>query len=277
MRQTTRRSLLLAASLLLAGCGKDTPPPGVAADTIVCLSPAASDLLVAMGLTPRIVAVSGYEANPTLRRTLPNAGDYQRIDWERLAELKPGFLIIQGAPDRLPGGIAERCAAMGITPIVLSIDRIADIEHAIHQLGDALHAPAAAAKLDATFHQQLAGLSDPQRAKVPALIVLNDSGTAVVGRSNFINDALQAAGGENVITADGYPSIDREKLLTLHPAVIFLLMPGASDSTVARAKQAMGTTHATVCPITRADALLPGTAVVELARQFADQLKATPP
>jgi len=59
--------------------------------------------------------------------------------------------------------------------------------------------------------------------------------------------------------------------------VIFLLMPGASDSTVALAKQAMGTTHATVCPITRADALLPGTAVVELARQFADQLKATPP
>ena len=285
MRQSNLRSVLLAAMFLCSGCGRsDSPPtsPSTSASTslrgtIVCLSPAASDLLVAMGLFGRIVGVSGYEANAALRKTLPNCGDYQRIDWERISDLKPGYLIIQGSKARLPTGITERCEAMGVQPIVLGIDRFADIESAVHQLGQALGADVAAKQLNDHLTQELADLHKDAKKTTPALIVLDDEGTAVVGRDNFINDALEAAGGENVITANGYPSIDNEKLLTLHPSVVFLLMPQASNAVVDRAKQALSESVAGshIYAITSANALLPGTAVIDLAKQFADDIKAS--
>ena len=47
------------------------------------------------------------------------------------------------------------------------------------------------------------------------------------GRNNFLNDLLNEAGGENVITTDGYPTLDREALAALRPRVILHLLPGA--------------------------------------------------
>jgi len=73
--------------------------------------------------------------------------------------------------------------------------------------------------------------------KVRAAIVIDDSGRGVAGRENYLNDALEAAGGENVIKASPYPSIDREILLADDPEVIFQLLPDASPQVQASAQE----------------------------------------
>jgi iron complex transport system substrate-binding protein len=268
-----RKVLQLAIfAMLIVGCGQTAPPATApVARSIVCLSPAGTDLLMQLGLRDRLVGVSAYEANEKLKSALPVVGDYERVDWEKIAELKPGYLVVQGRADRLPPGLQERCDQLGVRLVVLQIDRLVDIDTAMARLREALEMPA---ELTESIIQKATPAKPAEQ--VPALIVLNENGKFVAGQDNFLNDLLTRAGGRNVITATGYPTIDQEFLQTLSPRVIFVLMPGASDTSIEQAKANLQLSSSVpavrdgrVVVIDRADALLPSwTNVVTLSGEF---------
>lgn len=287
MRQSLRTILptaILALSLtalLTGGCEK--PQPSAKHETvpggIVSLTPAGTDMLVAMGLAGKVVGVSPYEANDSMRKNLPKVGDYLRVDWEKLTDLKPAFLVVQGKKDRLPAGMREKCEELGIKPIILQIDALPDIEAAIRQLGTELGETPAAEKTVASMEQRIDALKKSPAKPVTALVAISDSGTAVVGTKTFIDDALKLAGGTNVIQSDGYVTLDAEKLSSLKPDVVFLLLPDAADDVQQRAKQALLANLPGKPPIrviTDRDAMIPGTSVLHLAETMAAGLRAAP-
>lgn len=214
-----------------AGC-RQAPQPKPASTaktpTIASLVPAATDLLVGMNADDHLVAVSNYDLEPQTSK-LPRVGDYETIDWEKLASLHPDILITDYAPDRTPAGMTERMRQLHIRPLNLKFDRLADIYDAAEIVGQACsETEKAAAVLAITksrielIHQQLANDS-----RVPALIVTGASGTDFAGRNNYLNDLLNASGGQNAIASDGYPTLDREAIAALRPQVILHLFPGA--------------------------------------------------
>lgn len=276
MRQTRPKGLILLALLMIAGC-RDSRP-AVVPDAIVSLTPAGTDLLVAMGLTDRIVGVSPYEANVILREKLPKVGDYLRIDWERLAELRPKYLLMQGKRDRLPPGVRERAEGMGITTIVLQIDRLKDIDVALKLAGDAIGQSEAAAKVIADLEKKRESLKPDAAANVPAMVVFSEDAKQTVGHETFIDDALTLAGGQNVIDVKGYVAIDSEKLASLKPRVVFLILPNADATAIERGQTALKEAglnkDAKIVPITDVDALMPGTCAYRLAATMAKSLKA---
>ena len=244
------------------------------------LSPAATDLVLAMGLNDRLVGVSTFETDPAVRGKKPVVGDYQRIDWEQIGALKPQYLIVQGKPDRLPPGLADRCRQANVTLINIQIDRLADIQKTIDQLGQSLIAKEASEKLNNEFTDALRSLS-PDGKRLPAMIVTGDTGLSVAGRNNFLDDLLSAAGGENVVTADGYVTLDREKLLSLRPEVIVLLLPNATDAVKRKAVSAYdglddlpAVKHKRLLVIDRADALVPNSRAPQLAAEMATAIRA---
>ena len=85
----------------LTGCDRHPPTattrPG--RPTVASTVPAATDLVVGMGLADRLVAVSTFDPGP-----LPKAGDYQTTDWELLATLRPTVLLTAIDDDRQPAG-----------------------------------------------------------------------------------------------------------------------------------------------------------------------------
>lgn len=265
---------------LLTGCEKPAPvsaPPR--ADGIVCLTPVGTDLLSAMGFADRIVGVSNYEPNEKLRQTRPRVGDYLGVDFEKLAELRPKLLIVQGKRDRLPAGVRERSEALGAKPLVLQVDRLSDIYFAIQRIGEAINEPAAAEKLTAELKAREAKLAASQlKPPVPALLLFNDAGNNAAGRETFIDDALTLAGGRNVIEATGYPTLDNEKMRSLSPRVVFLMLPGATPEIVQRAEAAAraNAPDAKFFAFTDADVLMPGTAAFKLAEAMAERLRAVP-
>ncbi|HEX8323361.1 MAG TPA: ABC transporter substrate-binding protein [Tepidisphaeraceae bacterium] len=274
MNQSVR--MILLALLLAGGC--DQAGPASRRDGIVSLTPAGTDLLVAMGLGDRVVGVSPFEANEDLRRRLPKAGDYLHIDWETLAELRPAYLVVQGKRDRLPPGTREKCDALDIRAVILQIDRLADIEAAVEQLGASISgATGGPALLQSLRAREQKVKQHAPKARVPTLLAFSDSGTQTVGRETFIDDALTLAGGENVVTAAGYPTLDAEKLASLRPKVAFLLLPGGTGEGVARAEAALRTAGLSadvpVHAITQPDALLPGTSAWRLAEMMAAHLR----
>src|SRR5687768_1440220 len=128
----------LAAALLpilpiLQGCDRpDADGSGAAAarpaakhPTVASLSPAATDILVAVGAADHLVAVSNYDQGKFAVAGLPGAGDYLTVDWERLATLKPDVLIVQVREASAPAGFKQNAAALNIRPVYIHIDDLA--------------------------------------------------------------------------------------------------------------------------------------------------------
>lgn len=277
-----QRNFVFLILLLITTIGCDNNQvhkPQSRPDGIVSLSPAATDLLVHLGLYDRIVGVSSYEANASLKSRLPVAGDYQRIDWETLAVIRPRYLIVQGRSDRMPPGLSERCQSLGIELIDIQIDRLDDILMMLVRLARALGVEQTG--LDAARKVQMQMDTVIPSGKIPALILLNESGKFSAGKQTFLDDLLTRAGGENVITTSGYPTLDREFLATLAPQIVFVLLPGADDKTVDQARQMVDqirfsgqSTKTRIRVIRRPDVLLPScTNAIQLFREMSDEIR----
>ena len=207
--------------------------------TVASLSPAATEILIGIGAADRLVAVSNFDPRRPETRALPRVGDYQTTDWEQLAALRPRVMITQFAVDRLPQGLVQKARALDIQLINVPITRLDDIYAAMRTLGKAIGEPQLGASAADELKQRMEVLrkQGSDGRKVRALIVIDDAGRGVAGRENYLNDALEAAGGENVVRAAPYPSIDREILLDLDPEVIFQLLPDASPQVRSAAQQ----------------------------------------
>ena len=250
---------LIALPVLLAGCERSAAPtapdttatPAAATTTttatssanasavrVASLSPAATEILIGIGAGDRLVAVSNFDPKRPETKSLPRVGDYQTTDWEQLAALRPRVMITQFAVDRLPQGLVQKANALDIQLINVPITRLDDIDTAMRTLAKAVEQPELGASAEDQLKQRMAVLrKQSEGPRVQALIVIDDAGRGVAGRENYLNDALEAAGGENVIRAAPYPSIDREILLDHDPAVIFQLLPDASPQVRAAAQE----------------------------------------
>jgi iron complex transport system substrate-binding protein len=234
---------LLASAILTFSSCKPAPtnPPQrqTAAPRVASLVPAATDLLIGMGAANHLLAVSHYDPPREEIRNLPRVGDYQNLDWEQLASLRPDLMVVFMAPDRIPEGLRQRAQQLNIRLLNIRTERLEDIFTETRNLGDAIHEPEKAA----AAIQKLRGRLDAVRRRVQdkprprTLLVRERTADAVVGRDNFLDDILTIAGGDNVITSTGWPTIDRERLLSLKPNVIIQLLPDASPQVVQDAQQ----------------------------------------
>jgi len=203
-------------------------PLAAAADPkVASVVPAATDLIISMGAGDHLVGISNYDdASRKELKDLPKIGDYQTIDWERLRSLRPQILIIFQSPDRISPGVKERAAKLNLKLVNTRTETLSDIFTELKNLGEILNeqekAAAAAKKLDTqlqSMRQRLRNLPP-----VKTLILRDETATATVGRKNFLNDILELAGGQNVIEDSGWPTLDHERLASLNPDAIIVLL-----------------------------------------------------
>jgi iron complex transport system substrate-binding protein len=255
--------------------------PAALHPTIASLVPAATDLLAGMGAGDHLVAISNYDTARPETAGLPKVGDYQSIDWERLTTLRPDVLITFQAPDRLPAGLREKADALHIRLVNIRTETLADLYAEITHLGDVANEPAKAAAARTSLQSQFDAVraSVANLPKVRTLIVRDETASGAVGPGTFLNDVLDIAGGTNVLITPGWPNLDREQLLSLHPDAILQLLAGAPPQVEAEARAvwptlptipAVANHHVTV--INQWYALQPGFHLPDLARQFAAAL-----
>ena len=193
-----------------------------------------------MGLANHLVAISNYDDAIDLHLShLPRAGDYQSIDWERLSQVRPDILIIFESPERVPAGLSEHANALHTQLVNVRTETITDIIAEARRLGGLLGEQTKSNQAIANFQNDLDALRH-RTARLPktrTLLVIDPQTLGVVGTHNFLDDALQIAGGENVIHAIGWPSIDREMLQSLHPQVIIALITEESPQSRAIAQK----------------------------------------
>lgn len=265
----TPRPAILMMLVLLLGCeGGVSPPSTQRSTTIASLSPAMTDLLVAMGLSERLVAVSNFEPPRPETDALTRVGDYRTVDWEQLGRIRPGVILTQYRADKMPEGFAARCDELSIRVVNRKIDSLRDVYETLGELGDALGAKPQADRARAEWDRRVLAVVErvKDRSRPRVLLIVGDSGLSAVGPGTFLDDVLALAGGENVLK-DGrdYVTLDRERLASLDPDVVIQLLPGASPQTLEQADrfwkslpEMRAVRDGKVLRVTAADALLPG-------------------
>lgn len=288
-RPTLRPAVaLLCLVLCFAGCSRQPAPPATqpasqpAVKTVASLVPAATDLLIAMGAADRIVGVSTYDADPAVAGR-PRVGDYQIVDWEQLAALRPSVMVVQYAPDRMPPGLAARARGMGIAVVNVKFERLEDVFVQFERLGEATDMKPGASLASERLRKQL----DTVRSRVaevepvPTFLALDSDAQMSAGPGTYLDDVLRVAGGRNVLGEGrgGYPQIDRETLISLKPAAVVQLMPDAPPQAVQKAERTWAqidnlpaVRDGRVYRLTDSWVLQPGSHVGDLAEAIAERL-----
>lgn len=195
---------------------------------IVSLVPSASEALLRLGASDRLVGRTQYDTQPELAH-LPSVGGGLHPSLEALLELRPDLVIrFGGESDRAtPRGLDHA----GIPHMAVRTDGVDDIFEILTFLGTVVDEPGEARSVIDNIRRELAAVSEAvsTRPRVRVAYLLGGSPPWVAGPGTFIHELMDAAGGENAFSdlADLYGPISPELLLVRD--IDLLLATGGSQ------------------------------------------------
>lgn len=231
-----RRLLVL---LLLIFCA--APSPGQedlqTEPRYISAAPSVTEILYALGVDDRIVAVSDFCRYPSGAQSKPAIGNLLDIHYEHLLRLRPTRVFaIDHQRD-----LVDFCRKQSIPLTAVQNAALSDIQNSILHIGAVVGRTEKARALAAP----LAPDRTPPSPAVPALLVverMNAQAEAVTevfaaGADTFYDELMTLTGLTNVITSSQppYAQISREGILSLKPEVIIELIP---DNEAARPDRA---------------------------------------
>jgi cobalamin transport system substrate-binding protein len=195
-----RAPALVAAALAIAAqilVSADDPPR-----RIVSLVPAATEMLFAMGAGNRVAGVGTYDRFPPEVDRLPRVGGLIDPDVERILSLKPDLVIVYDTQTDL-----KRQLERARVPMYRYLHRdLADITATMRALGSRIGASAGAERAAAGVERQLTAVARAVagRPRPRTLLVFGrEQGSLrhieASGGYGFLHDALEIAGGANVL------------------------------------------------------------------------------
>lgn len=199
----------------------DLSLPGQTA-RIVSMAPNLTEILFAMGLGEKVVAVSNDSDYPPQAADRKKVGTFWQPNIEAVVAAKPDLVITLGFTQQK--NLAQRLGRMGYRCLSLNIEKVSELFGAIEKVGDAagrqLHARALATRIRKEL-DDLSALTG-KNEKVRVLYVIQREPLRVAGRDTFINEMLELAGGENAIgpTVHKYPPIGAEQVIVCGVEVI---------------------------------------------------------
>lgn len=191
---------------------------------IISLVPNVTEILFAIGAGPRVVAVSSFDHFPPDVEKLARVGALLDPNVEKILSLKPDLVVIYGSQTDLQQQL-ERARV----PVFSYRHRgLKDVMTTIREVGarsgNSREAERVAASLERQIERVRVRVAGRRRART--LLVFGRETDALrnvnaSGSLGFLNDMLEAAGGENVV-AEKRESVqlNLESLLTLAPEVI---------------------------------------------------------
>lgn len=193
---------------------------------IVSLAPNATEILYALGLGDRIIAVADFSDYPPEAKKKPSVGRYDRPSLEKIISYKPDLVIVgYGSPKELAPAITKT----GVTSFAVNSQSIADILAAIDNIGTLCGASNKASKLQANLKKRLAAVETKVKSQTyhrrRVFIMVDQEPLWTAGVKTLQDEIIQLAGGKNIATRPSFYPISRETLFAEQPEVILLPAP----------------------------------------------------
>ena len=206
------------------GAPSVTQPAPQYAQRIVTLSPAAAEILYAIGAGDQIAAVSEFTDYPPEAAQKPVVGgfDGKTLSIETIVSFEPDLVYLS---EGMHNFLIEPLDSYGIKWYLSNPTSITAIEKEIIDLGELTGHQDEAALVVAQMAEKL----DTANAETKTITVYYEVWNAPfmsAGSTSFINDVISSAGGTNIFAdlEDAYPMISEESIISRAPDVILIPM-----------------------------------------------------
>jgi iron complex transport system substrate-binding protein len=243
-------ALLLVALTTLTGCGGGAEPdeaasPGAAFPVtvtddvgrevtiaarparIVSLAPANTEIVAELGALDRLVGVTTYCDYPAEVAGIEKVGDFISPNLEAIAALDPDVVFLTTG---VQAEVVGQLEALGASVVVIDPQDIDGVCRAIEMAGDVIGEPAAAAESVASIELQVEDIGERvEGTPVRCFLEIAQDPLFTVGAGTLLNDLIEHAGGENVVTEEGYVAYSVEQLVQADPDVYLATLGSMSD------------------------------------------------
>ena len=230
-----RRLLALCCAGALAlvipcGCEREAPQKTGTTEkftqSIVSCSPSTTEILFALGVGDRIVAVSTADDYPAAVKDVRKVGGFADPNVEVLIGIRPDLVV--STPFRVPT-VADDLRARGMKVLVSEQMSFQDVFDTILKLGEATGAQARGSELIAQLKARVAAVQ-ARAAKVPpdkrlkVFIEISSAPLYTAGRGSFMDEVVTLAGGVNIASGIERPfaKVSDEFVIQQNPDVILI-------------------------------------------------------
>jgi iron complex transport system substrate-binding protein len=197
---------------------------------IISLAPSLTEIAYAAGAGSQLVGVVEFSDYPAAAKAVPRVGDAWRVDAERVLAMRPEVVLVW--PTGTPETTIERLRSLGLNVIDVPTQSLADVPHALRQVGRLAGTTAVAELAARDFERRVA----EQRARyshgtpVSVFIQIDDEPVFTVNGRHVISEIVALCGGRNVFAdlPQLAPPIAAEAVLAADPQVIL-----STDDTIA--------------------------------------------
>jgi iron complex transport system substrate-binding protein len=244
--------IALTCALLLAACGSSsatggttgsTTPllakdangtaitiPATAPQRIVSLTAGNSEMLAAVGVSSRVVAVDSTTNYPSDLASKPKVSDPTTgaVNVEQVVALHPDLVL---SWNHFSGDADQKLMQAGVTVIDLPGMDLSGTLTEIRLVGQLTHTEAAATTLVDGLQKRVDTVKRKVASATPVSVYMEwgyfpPSPPGAFGGGSFGDEVIRLAGGTNIFGADtsnsGFPTVSDERIIAANPMVIIL-------------------------------------------------------
>jgi len=191
-----------------------------ASERILAFSPAACEMLFAMGAGAEVVGVSDYCDFPERAKHLQRVANARQVFIEAALRLKPTLIVASNT--HLKG--MESLKDAGIKILFTHPRHIPDVFSDMRRLGVATGHKRKAEELAQTWENELQVMQLHQIRRIPVFFEVWTDPLMTQGGKSFITEVIEAAGGRNVFADVELESmrVNIEAVLRANPEVIVI-------------------------------------------------------
>ena len=203
---SVRKFSLFILIVCFYACGQDTTNSNTKdfpVDTentlrIITLAPHLTELLFSLGLEKNIIATVEFSDYPEEAKTIPRIGDAFRIDWEKLAQLKPDLILAWqgGNPQSLMNELQRRKYHV----VKYSNASLYELPKQIKALGKLLNVPTAGIAQEYSVGLEKLAETYANRKAINVFYQISAQPIYSIGNTHTISEMLQMCGARNVFS-----------------------------------------------------------------------------
>ena len=197
-----------------------------AQERVISLAPHTTELVYALGVGDKLVAVSDYSNFPAKASLLPSVASHNGVDFEKIMRLQPDLILAWRGGNK-PQDLA-RLESLGFELYYSNPLTPADIGSELRQLGALLGASERGIKMADAFSAELESIKTQYQTeeKIAVFYYMWPSPLMTIGGTAWANQLLDICGAKNIFhdALTPYPEVNMEQVIRRKPQKIIAAM-----------------------------------------------------
>jgi len=196
-------------------------------ERIVSLTPGNTEIVCALGAIDRLVGVTTQCDYPADVTDITKIGDFASPNLEAVAAVDPDVVFVTTG---VQADVIAQLEALGASVVAIDPQTLDGLYASIVTVGAVIDENGAAAGIVSSMQIQIEDIGERvESAPVTCFLEIAQNPLYTVGDGTLLDELIQYAGGENVVTEPGYVAYSVEQLLAADPEVYLATAGSMSD------------------------------------------------